>query len=85
MTFTVRGEEGGESERERRKDFEVSVGKWTDDTRVKQMSKPRLKHIEMEFFVFARSDVSCGESDPFDPQAAVYKKSGGHEGRERNV
>lgn len=31
----------------RETDQKMSVGKWTNDTRVKQMSKPRLKHTEI--------------------------------------
>lgn len=34
----------------------MSVGKWTSDTRVKQMSKLRLKYKEISFSV---ADVSC--------------------------
>lgn len=36
----------------------VSVGKWTSDRRVKQMSKLRLKYKEISFSV---ADVSCVE------------------------
>lgn len=49
MTFTVRvgGWRGGDSERDGRRflretDEKVSVGKWTNDMKVKQMSKLRL-------------------------------------------
>lgn len=63
------GREGGErgeieqerNNRRRRKIWRetlenVPVGKWTSDTRVKQMSKLRLKYKEISFSV---ADVSC--------------------------